>query len=148
MSLIRQGIDIVDVEKFRAVLARHPGLAAALFTEEEREYCLSRKDPSLHFTGRFAAKESYLKALGTGFHGSGIDYVFQEIEIRATTSGRPEIVIKGWAAKMAERRKIHHCAVSISHAPRYAVASVFLTGEENQKSEERCVTYSSTVSLK
>jgi holo-[acyl-carrier protein] synthase len=129
MSRIRQGIDIVDVEKFRAVLGRNPGLAEALFTEGEREYCLSRRDPSLHFAGRFAAKESYMKALGTGFLGTGIDHVFQEIEIRATASGKPEIVIKGWAAKMAERRKIRQCAVSISHASLYAVASVFLTGE-------------------
>jgi len=64
MSRIHQGIDSVDVEKFRAVLARNPGLADGLFTEEEREYFLSRRDPSLHFAGRFAAKESYLKALG------------------------------------------------------------------------------------
>jgi len=39
--------------------------------------------PSLHFADRFAAKESYLKALGTGFQGTGIDHIFQEIEIRA-----------------------------------------------------------------
>ena len=129
MSRIHQGIDIVDVEKFRAVLARNPGLADELFTKEEREYCLSRRDPSLHFAGRFAAKESYLKALGTGFRGTGIDYVFQEIQIRATNSGKPEIVLHGWAAKMAERRKIRHCIVSISHASRYAMASVLLTGE-------------------
>ena len=129
MSRIHQGIDIVDVEKFRAVLARNPGLADELFTEEEREYCLSRRDPSLHFAGRFAAKESYMKALGTGFQVAGIDHIFQEIEIRATNSGKPEIVIHGWAAKMAERRKIRHCTVSISHASLYAVASVLLTGE-------------------
>jgi len=94
MSRIHQGIDSVDVEKFRAVLARNPGLADGLFTEEEREYFLSRRDPSLHFAGRFAAKESYLKALGTGFQGTGIDHIFQEIEIRATNSGKPEIVIR------------------------------------------------------
>jgi len=129
MSLIHQGIDIVDVEKFRAVLARNPGFADELFTEEERVYCLSRRNPTLHFAGRFAAKESYLKALGTGFQGTGIDHIFQEIEIRATNSGKPEIVIKGWAAKMAERRKIRQCTISISHASRYAVASVLLTAE-------------------
>ena len=129
MSRIRQGIDIVDIEKFRAVLGRNPGLVDALFTEEERKYCLSRKDPPMHFAGRFAAKESYLKAVGTGFHGTGIDHVFQEIEIRSTGSGRPEITIQGWAAKMAARRKIRRFAVAISHADRYAVASVLLTGE-------------------
>ncbi|HXX80844.1 MAG TPA: holo-ACP synthase [Thermodesulfovibrionales bacterium] len=129
MSRIHQGIDIVDVEKFRAVLTHNPGLADELFTEGEREYCLSRRDPSLHFAGRFAAKESYLKAMGTGFRGTGIDHIFQEIEIRAANSGKPEIVLHGWAAKMAERRKIYHCSVSISHASRYVVASVLLTGE-------------------
>ena len=129
MSRMRQGIDIVDVDKFRVVLARNPGLADELFTEGEREYCLSRRDPSPHFAGRFAAKESYLKALGAGLRGTGIDHIFQEIEVCATNSGKPEIVLHGWAAKVAGRRKIRHCTVSISHASRYAVASVLLTGE-------------------
>jgi holo-[acyl-carrier protein] synthase len=129
MSRIRQGIDIVDVEKFRSVLARNPGLADELFTEAEREYCLSRRDPTPHFAGRFAAKESCMKALGAGLRGTGIDHVFQEIEVRSSISGKPEIVLHGWAAKMAERRKIRRCTVSISHASRYAVASVLLTGE-------------------
>jgi len=129
MSRLRQGIDIVDVEKFRAVLARSPGLAAELFTEGEWEYCLSKRDPSPHLAGRFAAKESYLKALGAGLRGTGIDHVFQEIEVRSANSGRPEIVLHGWAAKMAERRKIRHCSVSISHASQYAVASVVLTSD-------------------
>ena len=129
MTAIRQGIDIVDVEKFRAVFGRNAGLADELFTGNEREYCLSRRDPSLHFACCFAAKESYLKALGTGFRGTGIDHVFQEIEVYAANSGKPEILIHGWAARMAKKRKIRHCALSISHASRYAVAAVLLAGD-------------------
>jgi phosphopantetheinyl transferase (holo-ACP synthase) len=56
MSLIHQGIDIVDVEKFRAVLARNPGFADELFTEEERVYCLSRRNPT-HCTSQAALRQ-------------------------------------------------------------------------------------------
>jgi len=129
MSPLYQGIDIVDVQKFRAVLARNPGLTEELFTGNEREYCLSRRDPSLHLASCFAAKESYLKAMGTGFHRTGIDYIFQEIEVGCTNPGKREILIQGWAARLAKRRKIRHCTLSISHASRYVVAAVLLAGD-------------------
>jgi holo-[acyl-carrier protein] synthase len=99
-----------------------------IFTEQERAYCQSMKDPYLHFAGRFAAKESYLKALGTGLSGSGVDHMFQEIEVAATASGRPEITVSGWTEKMAKRKKIRQTSVSISHAAHYAVATVILVG--------------------
>ncbi len=127
MMKIHQGIDIVEIPKFRDVVERNSRFIFDVFTAEERAYCQSMKDPVLHFAGRFAAKESYVKALGTGFSG-GIDALFQEIEVVRTASGKPEISVSGWAEKIAQRKKIHHTSVSISHVSQYAVASVTLVG--------------------
>ncbi len=127
MTKIHQGVDIVEISKFRDVLERNRRFIFDIFTAGERTYCQSMKDPVLHFAGRFAAKESYVKALGTGFSG-GIDALFQEIEVVRTPSGKPEIAVSGWAEKIAQRKKIHHTSVSISHGSQYAISSVILVG--------------------
>jgi holo-[acyl-carrier protein] synthase len=135
---IHQGVDIVSVSKFRSVLTRHPRFIEDVFTPAERERCLAARDPYTHFAGRFAAKEACLKALGRGFSGMGIDYVFQEIEIVSPASGRPEIVLSGWAEKMSRRKKIGQSSVSISHTSDYAVATaIFVSEGESATTEHR-----------
>jgi holo-[acyl-carrier protein] synthase len=128
MMKILQGIDIVDISKLKRIIQKNSAFISDIFTEKEREYCESRKDPYIHFAGRFAAKESFMKALGTGFSGTGIDHLFQEIEVLPAPSGKPELHVKGWAEKLAKKRRIRQCTVSISHASDYAVASVILIG--------------------
>ena len=128
MMRIYQGVDIVEISKFREIASRNNAFLTDIFTDQERAYCQSMKDPTLHFAGRFAAKESYLKALGMGLSGGGIDRIFQEIEVTPTGSGRPEITVSGWAEKMARKRKVRQASVSISHASQYAVATVILVG--------------------
>ena len=128
MIKIHQGVDIVEVSKFNEIVKRNDRFLLELFTERERSYCQSMKDPIPHFAGRFAAKESCAKALGTGFSGLGIDHLFQEIEVVSNPSGKPEISLSGWAAKIAKRKKIDQTSVSISHTSGYAMASVILVG--------------------
>ena len=128
MIKIDQGVDIVEISKFSEVVKRNGQFLLDLFTERERSHCQSMKDPIPHFAGRFAAKESCAKALGHGFSGLGIDHLFQEIEVVPTPSGKPEIALSGWAAKIAKRRKIAQTSVSISHTSGYAMASVILVG--------------------
>jgi holo-[acyl-carrier protein] synthase len=130
MIRIHQGIDIVEISKFKRVARRNRPFLSDIFTERERAYCQSSKDPLVHFAGRFAAKESYAKALGTGFSGPGVDHMFQEIEVVTAPSGKPEISVSGWVAKIAKKKKIDQCSVSISHSAHYAVASVILIGEK------------------
>ena len=130
MTAIHQGVDIVEISRFKDILQRNSRFVADIFTEQERLYCQSRRDPYLHLAGRFAAKESYLKALGTGLMGPGIDHLFQEIEIIPEPSGKPRISVRGWAAKIAKRKKICQCSVSISHTTDYAVAAVLLVGRD------------------
>jgi holo-[acyl-carrier protein] synthase len=123
-----QGIDIVEVAKFRDISQRHADFIADVFTESEREYCMSLKDPYPHFAARFAAKEACLKALGMGLAGSGIDHALKEIEIIHHVSGRPVLSLSGWTDRMARKKGICQFTVSISHSAMFAVASVILIG--------------------
>ncbi len=129
MIQIYQGVDIVEIPKFKKVSTSHKNFILDIFTEEERDYCLSGKDPYIHFAGRFAAKEASLKALGIGL--SGIDHIFREIEIVRGDSGKPILSFKGWAEKIIKKRGIKQFTVSISHSSHYAVAMVLLVGNRN-----------------
>jgi len=124
--MILQGIDIVAVSKMRKIMLARPDFAVEIFSNREREYCFSRRDPYVHLAGRFAAKEACLKALGTGMSGSGIDGSLREIEVTPARSGRPVLSLSGWAEKIGRRRKVYECTVSISHSGDFAIASVIL----------------------
>lgn len=128
MMHIYHGVDIVEVSKFKKVLLKNKDFVLEIFTEQEREYCLSRREPYVHLAGRFAAKEACIKAIGIGLSGTGIDHVFQEIEVVPHVSGRPELRVYGWAARISKRRKINQFTVSMSHSSNYAIATVILTG--------------------
>ncbi len=128
---IYQGVDIVEISKFRKVALNNGSFAADIFTERERDYCESKKDPYVHLAGRFAAKEASLKALGLGMSGTGIDNTFREIEITPGSSGKPVLSFTGWTEKISRKKGINQLTVSISHSENYAVATVILTGEDN-----------------
>jgi holo-[acyl-carrier protein] synthase len=55
------GIDVVDLERFRAVLERSPGFAERFFTDAERAHC---GGSATSLAGTFAAKEAVMKAAG------------------------------------------------------------------------------------
>ena len=129
MMTIYQGVDLVEIVKFREIAFRHERFLADIFTEPERAYCDAKKDPPIHYAGRFAAKEAVMKALGSGFSGTGIDHLFQEIQVLPSPSGRPEITVSGWAAKIAAQKRIRQWSVSISHTQAYALSTVILVGE-------------------
>ena len=63
------GIDIVSIERVRKACCR-PAIRERLFTKNELAYAFSGRDPFKRLAGRFAAKEAFLKALGTGLSRS------------------------------------------------------------------------------
>ncbi len=125
---IYQGLDIVDVEKFRDVYERHPGFGDDVFTEREREYCFSKRDPYPHLAGRFAAKEACLKALGVGLGSAGTGRL-GSIEVLSEGSGRPVIRLSGWVERLCRRLGRGGISVSISHSGGYSVSSVIIFSE-------------------
>lgn len=129
-----QGVDIVDITKFQSVCEKNSDFVKDIFTGSEQEYCFSKMKPYVHFAGRFAAKEAFLKALGRGVSGPGANHIFQEIEITRTGGGRPSISLKGWASALTRKKNINQHTVSISHSGQYAVSTVILVGGKDRGS--------------
>ncbi len=126
---IFQGVDIVEISKLKEVFTNNKDFATDIFTENERDYCMSKKDPFPHFAARFAAKEAGLKALGMGMSGTGIDNSFQEIEVVRSPSGKPSLSLSGWTQKISRKKNVDQLTVSVSHSADYAVATVIMTGD-------------------
>jgi holo-[acyl-carrier protein] synthase len=119
------GVDAVDVARFRRLLQRRPGLARRLFTEDERSYAESGKDPGSRLAARFAAKEAVLKALGVGIGAAD----FHDVEVVRDATGAPRLAVAGRAAALAAARGVRWWHLSLSHTELVAVASVVAEGD-------------------
>ncbi len=95
---------------------------------EEIEYCLSNpKKSAERFAARFAAKESVMKALGTGW-ACGVR--FKDIEIPSSEKQRPQVQLHGAAAECARKLGGITWHLSLTHIDRFAVAFVILEGPD------------------
>ncbi len=94
-----------------------------VFTPQERSYALQKRDPAPHLAARFAAKEAFLKALGTGLRDG---LAWQQIEIERDSLGCPELNLSGRAAELMRQRGARQAHLSYSHDGDYAVATVVL----------------------
>ena len=118
MPEIYIGTDLVDVNRIRSAMERNKDrFITRVFTLSEQEYCQSKADPAIHFSGRFAAKEAIMKALKSG--GWDHPVPFNSISIDPIDSGAPmvslDFIING------------ECRVSISHTDDQALAfAIFL----------------------
>ncbi len=122
MPIIGHGIDIVETERIKRLVAEHgQRFLDRCFTADEQAYCSrSVKRYYEHLAGRFAAKEAVLKVLGTGWRG-GIAWT--DIEIVSESSGQPRVVLTGECARIARELGIGRWHVSISHIETHATAS-------------------------
>ena len=117
------GIDIIEIQRIRTLIEEKGQIALArLFTEREIMYCTSKRDPYPSYAGRFAAKEAFLKALGTGLR----ELKWTEIEILPDESGKPTMHLTGSAAVIFQRIGASEVNLSISHCREYAIAQVIL----------------------
>ena len=123
--LIGLGSDIVSVSRIAGVASRRSGFAGRILTEREIAVYEERGHSAEFLAGRFAAKEAFLKALGTGL-GNGI--LFSEIEISPGASGRPLISFRGRAMECFSRIGGRKAFISISHEKEYALAVAMIEG--------------------
>jgi len=123
--IVGLGLDLVSIPRFERFLARHGerGLHR-LFTPGEREYCRALAAPATSFAARFAAKEAFVKALGTGLSG----LCWTDVEVVRTAAGKPALRLHGAAAAAAERRGARATQLSLSHTADLAGAVVILEG--------------------
>ena len=119
------GVDLVEIKRIKKAIETHPRFVERVFTPVEQSYCLSKARSYLHFAVRFAAKEAIMKALGSGFRG--IKWV--EMEISKDALGKPEVELKGMAAKKAEEQKIRQILISLSFSGENAIAAAVALGD-------------------
>ncbi|TYS63433.1 holo-ACP synthase [Sutcliffiella horikoshii] len=115
--IIGTGVDIVELGRIEKLMNRQPGFVNRILTslEKERFSTLSEKRKVEFLAGRFAAKEAFSKAKGTGI---GKELSFQDMTIVSTEKGRPYFS----EPQMADRN-VH---LSISHSEQYAIAQVII----------------------
>lgn len=108
------GIDIVELERIARSI-KNDRFVARVLTEAERTLADTYPEQRCveFVAGRFAAKEAYAKAIGTGI-ARGLSW--QQIEVLPDETGRPHMTAP-------HPGRIH---VSISHSERYAVAQVII----------------------
>jgi holo-[acyl-carrier protein] synthase len=127
MNVFGIGTDIVECLRIAQMIERHGELFInRVYTQNEIEYCRSRKAATQHFAGRWAAKEAVLKALGTGWR-RGISW--RDVEIRNDVNGRPAIALRGGARDYIEESGIREVLISISHCRTHATAYSIALGE-------------------
>ena len=116
------GTDIAEVKRFEKWV-RNPEMLERFFNEKEISSAKSEAARSQHYAVRFAAKEAFSKALGTGISGFGL----KEVYITNDSEGKPLLNIEGAALSlMKERLGDCNAFVSLSHEKEYAVAFVIL----------------------
>jgi len=116
--LVGIGMDLVEVDRFRAVLARTPGLRDRLFRPDERAYADAKRDPVERYAVRFAAKEAVMKALGCGLG----EIAMFDIEVVRAESGAPSVLLHGKAAQVAAGKGVASWMLTLTHTNRTAQA--------------------------
>ena len=125
LMIVGTGFDLVAIPRFVRFLERHGerGLQR-LFTTSEKEYCLSQANPALSLGARFAAKEAFYKALGTGMGSTAGGW--KDVEVVRLSSGRPRLMLHGRAATVAHQMQVRTIHLSMSHTAEAAGAFVVL----------------------
>ena len=126
MNIFGIGTDIVSIERIQNSL-KNKNFLKRIFNKKEILKCKKIKNSTNCFANRFAAKEAFSKALGTGI-SSGVN--FNEIVILNKKSGKPYINVIGQTKKILNKKfkkKKTKISLSLSDEKKYAVAFVTIT---------------------
>ena len=117
------GCDLTEVERIKKAIARK-GFKERVFAPEEIAYCTGpHGDKAQSYAARFAAKEAFLKAIGTGLRGSG---QLTEIAVINDGMGKPELKVTGYFADYIEKLGVKKIHLTLSHTAAAAMAVVVL----------------------
>jgi len=120
------GIDLVEVDRITRSLQKGDGFKNLVFSEAEQQLCEQKIKPFESYAARFAAKEAFLKALGTGME---ITTELNQIEVLSSAKELPFIRLSKTLSQLVKKHvskqeiKIH---VSLTHTQHQASAVVLL----------------------
>lgn len=120
MSIVGVGIDAVEIDRFRELLARRSTMRERLFSPDELAAITERNDDAPSLAARFAAKEATMKSLGLGLGAFG----FHECEILRLESGAPRLRTSGRLVELEREHGVTSWHVSLTHTDSQASAVV------------------------
>ncbi|MGD9022834.1 MAG: holo-ACP synthase [Deltaproteobacteria bacterium] len=118
------GIDLVEIARIERLLDRWGDrFLKRVFTQAEIEFCQGKVHSASRFALRFAAKEAFSKALGSGFR-KGLN--FPHIEVVRGPDGPPRLMLHRRAEELCQSYGIKNSFLSLADDGGYAVAVVVL----------------------
>ena len=128
MKIFGIGTDIVNIKRMEKSLNKYGNnFKKRIFSKNEINYCENKKNPSSFYAKRFAAKEAFSKALGTGIKGN---IIFKNIEILNNKKGKPSIKLKGYVDTFLKKKiknKKYNIHLSLSDDKPWAQATVIIS---------------------
>ena len=121
------GTDVCSIERIRKSLDRFGDrLVRRILTPEERPRYARVKDKAGHLAKRFAAKEAFSKAIGTGIHAP---FTWHSITVSRDTKGKPGIEPSASMAKHLKKIGVSSYHISLTDDGDVAMAFVVLEGK-------------------
>lgn len=117
------GTDITETERIKKAIEKEKGFRELVFSAAEIAYCSAQAQPYQHYAARFAAKEAFFKALGTGWAAGT---AFSEVEVEKDGLGKPFITLRGQTASVLPQLKNTTIWLSLSHITSAATAVVVI----------------------
>jgi len=120
------GTDIVDISRIKRLFNKNRKIKKKIFSKKEIKYCESKQNKIASYSKRFAAKEAFSKALGTGV-SKGIS--FNEISVTNNKEGAPYIELLGKTKIISKKliKKKNKIYLSLSDEKKYALAMVVIS---------------------
>ena len=125
MKILGIGVDIIKNSRIKKSI-KNTYFIKRVFGKDEVKFSNRKTNKTIYFAKRFAAKEAFSKALGTGI-SKGLN--FKDIEITNNKKGKPILNINGESKKIIKRliKKKFKTFVSLSDEKSHAIASVIIT---------------------
>ncbi len=118
------GTDLIEIKRVERVLARFgERFAQRILCEPELKRFRAHKQPVAYLAKRFAAKEAFTKALGTGIHAPANWHGVWVVNLK---SGKPQLEFSDDLKKLLERRDIRRSHLSLTDEKDIAAATVIL----------------------
>jgi holo-[acyl-carrier protein] synthase len=122
------GTDVVSIERIAGVLERHgERFVNRILTTDERKRFDRTKAKASHLAKRWAAKEAFSKAIGTGIHAP---FTWKSIGLGRDPKGKPLVVPSPEMAKHLKKLGVTGAHVSLTDDAGVAVAFVVLEGKD------------------
>jgi holo-[acyl-carrier protein] synthase len=123
MRIIGLGVDLAEIDRVEALVAKYPRFTERCFTEHEREYAARYAKPARRLAARFAGKEAVMKSMGTGWRR------IRWTDIEITGGGKPTVNLFGTARRRADMLGVTEIHVTITHTDVTAMVMAVATGE-------------------